>query len=403
MIAAVPLMPDVGVIALVPEKWEAPVRARHQIMPRLARYFNVVWMQPPDGWRECWFGRSNQGPASIPAPAGTSFSIYNPGPLLPLFYKPESLARFTDAQRLGRARRILRQRGATKIVLYLWRPTFDTALDRVEHDLSLYHIVDEYNFSETEQENDNRETRLIKRAGQVIVHSPALMEKKGALNPTTTYLPNGVDFEMFAAPCAEPADLAKIPHPRVGYVGVIKKELDLQQLLDLSLRHTRYSFVFVGPIGFIGDRVTVLDALRARPNVYFLGEKPIAKLPSYNQHIDVALLSYDFTAFNNYIFPLKLHEYMAAGCPVVGTPIKTLRGFKDHVRLATTLDEWSSALEEMLAPAARTPQAVESRRAIARRYDWNRVTDGVAHLIANRLGESYAARMAGVPTVAFAL
>ncbi len=398
-----PLIPEIGIIALVPEKWAAPVRARHQIMPRLARYFNVVWLEPPDGWRECWFGSRPQSAVAALPPDVPGFSIYDPCPQLPLFYKPGFVARFTERKRLEHARGILRARGARKLVLYLWRPLFDTALDRIAHDLSLYHIVDEYNFSETEQDNDNRETRLIRRAGQVIVHSPALMDKKGALNGTTAYFPNGVDYESFAVARPEPTDLAAIPHPRIGYVGVIKKELDLQQLLELSQRHPDYSFVFVGPIGFIGDRAALIEALRARPNVYFLGEKPIAELPAYNQHMDVALLSYHNSAFNNYIFPLKLHEYLAAGCPVVGTPIKTLLRFKDVVRLATTTDEWSAALAESLAPAASSANAVAARRGVARQYDWNRVSDGIAQLIAKRLGGGVEQRMAAVPTVEYSL
>lgn len=396
-------MPEVGVIAFVPEKWAEPVRARHQLMPRLARYFNVVWMEPPEGWRECWFGTRRQLKAAVPPPDAPGFSIYDSCPELPLFYKPRFAASLTERLRLRRARSILAARGAKKFVLYLWRPQFAEALDRVDHDLSLYHIVDEYNFSETEQANDNRETRLIRRVGQVIVHSPALMEKKGGMNPNTAYLPNGVDYDAFTTPRTQPADLAKIPHPRIGYVGVIKKELDLPLLLNLSERHGEWSFVFVGPIGYIGDRVDVLNALKARPNVYFLGEKPLVDLPAYNQHIDVGLLSYHDSAFNKYIFPLKLHEYLAAGCAVVGTPIETLRAFKDVITLATTADEWSRALTDALSPGARDAARVEMRRATARRYDWNRIADGVAHLIAKRLGNELETQMAHVPAVEFSV
>lgn len=390
--ARAPALTDVGVIALVPEAWDSPWRARHQVMPRLARYFNVVWMQPPLGWRECWLGGKFSN-GSIAGAETAGFKIYDPCPLLPQIYNPESLAKLTERWRLEAARANLRRRGAKKIVLYLWRPQFAPALDLLEHDLSLYHIVDEYNFSETEVATDNQETRLIARAGQVIVHSPALMDKKGSLNPSTVFLPNGVNYASFATPHAEPADMRAIPHPRVGYVGVLKKEMDLQMLLDLSRRHEQWSFVFVGPIGFIGGREAVFEQLRQRPNAHFLGAKPVNELGAYNQHLDVAVLCYENNAFNNYIFPLKLNEYLASGCPIVGTGIKTLEKFGHVVDLVDNIDEWSAALQRAVGPGARSPERVEQRQAIARSFDWDRIVDAIAGLIGNKLGADYTARV----------
>src|SRR5262249_41544633 len=154
-----------------------------------------------------------------------------------------------------------------KVILYLWRPDAASALDLIDHDLSCYYINDEYTFSAIEQPIEAHEARLISRVDQVVIHSVALLEKKGQLNPHTTFIPNGVDYRAYATSCREPADLQAIPHPRIGYVGRVKQQLDLALLTALAQRHQAWSFVLVGPHDGIGDRAVVLQGLAQRPNV----------------------------------------------------------------------------------------------------------------------------------------
>lgn len=49
-------------------------------------------------------------------------------------------------------------------------------------------------------------------------------------------------FRSFARPHEEPVDLAAIPRPRIGYAGVIKKQLDLALLVRLALARPQHSF-----------------------------------------------------------------------------------------------------------------------------------------------------------------
>ena len=44
-----PLVPDVGVIALVPDRWDDFWQTRHYVLARLARYFHVIWCNPEPG------------------------------------------------------------------------------------------------------------------------------------------------------------------------------------------------------------------------------------------------------------------------------------------------------------------------------------------------------------------
>jgi len=363
---------------------------RQQILTRLTRHFDIVWVDPPKGWREYWDprGRSLFERQKFDEVA-KQFTVMTPGMMRPSLHSPDALRRLISARILADARRYLLGRGAKRIVLHLWRYNFAEALDLVPHDLSCYHIDDEYSFSDVDLPNDPTEARLLGRADQVIVHSARLLEKKGRLNPRTALVPNGVDYQAFARPQPEPADLARVPRPRIGYVGVIKKQLDLDLLVRLAGVRPDWSLVMVGPICNVSGKERTLATLQELPNVHFLGSKPVEALPGYVQHMDVCLMCYEVNDYTKYIYPLKLHEYLAAGRPAVAAPIDSVLDHADLVTLARSDGDWLRGVETALAPAASDTALVARRRARARAYDWDLLADRVAALLIDRLGLSW--------------
>ena len=390
---AAPPLADVGIIAFVPEEWENIGSTRYYVLTRLSRYFRVVWLNPSFGWRELWrgsqaaeFGRAYRQEV-LPG-----LTVYNPGRWLPEVWSPRWVGHLVRRERLRRARRILEAQGCHKILLSIWLPEWAYALDLVDHDLSVYHIVDEYTFADTEHPVPAAEARLISRVDQVFLTSAELFAKKGPLNPNSQYVSNGVEFRAFATPVSEPEDLRAIPRPRIGYVGVVKPQLDFELLLALAKRHREWSFVMVGPRQKLDSVAALVTQLEALPNVHFLGSKPVDTLPAYAQHLDVCTLGYALTGYTKFIYPLKLHEYLATGRPVVGTPIPALEPFREVVRLAATLDDWSEALEESLKPEAMAPAKVARRLAVARAHDWDHLVERMAGRLCERLGPSFSKR-----------
>lgn len=376
----------IGVIALAPDRWDDVTMPRHQVLKRLARHFPVVWIEPPLNWRR------------FLSPAGSDFfgsdqwrspvadlEVFTPGFRHPCFYRPRWLHRLTFRSRMNTARRRLLEKGATRIVLYLWRDEYAEALDLVEHDAVVYHIDDEYTFSDVEVPNQPREIELIRRADDVIVHSARLLQKKSGINPNITLIPNGVDYRAFAARRDEPADLEAIPRPRIGYVGVIKKQIDLGLLDRLAEKRPDYSFVLIGPVLQIAGKERELESLRSRHNVHFLGRKPAEALGAYVQHMNVCLMCYEVNAYTQYIYPLKLHEYLASGRPVVSSRIDSVIAHGDVVRLADDVADWLDALDAALRPDAVSPEAVERRQARARRFEWSELVAQTATIIRNRI------------------
>ncbi len=180
-------------------------------------------------------------------------------------------------------------------------------------------------------------------------------------------------------------DLAAVPHPRVGYIGVIKKQLDLALLVRLARARPGWSFVLVGPVGNVTGKEQVVSELRAMPNVYLLGGKPVERLAAYTQHMDVCLMCYEVNDYTNYIYPLKLHEYLAAGRPTVSAPITSVLEHADVVTLARSDEEWLRGITQALEVEASALPETERRRERARHFDWDDLADKVAGLFRERL------------------
>ena len=367
----------------------------HHVMTRLSRYFNVVWLERPHHWRETpsAFGRRRDA-ARQASGNGTAFEVYVPEPWLPDVHRAGALKRTLFGRRLRNGWDRLRQRGCTKLVLYLWRPDFELALASDDHQLSLYHIDDEYSFQDEPPPMGDRERRVIRNANHVLAISPGLMERKGGINPNMWFVPEGVEYDLYATPVPEPADLAGIPRPRIGYTGMLKHHLDWPLLRDLARRHPGWSLVLVGPESALSDDDRrILREIAGWSNVHCLGGKDVKALAAYPQHFDVCIMPYHVTGYTNNIYPLKLHEYLAGGRPVVGSPIRSLLDFRHVILVPHSTVEWSDAIARSLSAPFTTEEAAVARQAVARRNDWGELIFTIADLIGQGLGDDVSTRL----------
>src|SRR5688572_12137317 len=119
---AQPLLPRVGVLALVPDYWGPYWEPRHHMMSRLAAYFNVVWLEPWHGWRDTRLAMLKRKQPKPKPPPGLHISRQEPW--LPRFNRVPWLDNLTRRARLRRALAHLTSLGSRAIVLYIWRPEF---------------------------------------------------------------------------------------------------------------------------------------------------------------------------------------------------------------------------------------------------------------------------------------
>jgi glycosyltransferase involved in cell wall biosynthesis len=196
-----------------------------------------------------------------------------------------------------------------------------------------------------------REELLLKQADVVFTGGHSLYEYKRAQSQHRNIhpFPSSVDVPHFARarePVAEPADQAAIPHPRVGFFGVIDERMDLGLLSELADQRPDLQFVMIGPV------VKITPAsLPQRPNVHWLGSKTYHELPAYLASWDVAMLPFAHNAATRFISPTKTPEYLAAGMPVVSTSITDVvrpYGREGLAWIADTAGDFAAAIDEAL-------------------------------------------------------
>ena len=165
-----------------------------------------------------------------------------------------------------------------------------------------------------------REKQLMERADVVFTGGQALFEAKRTLHANIHPFPSSVDTAHFAtarSPQAEPADQAHIPHPRLGFFGVIDERMDLSLLEAVARLRPDWQLVMIGPVVKIDE-----SELPRLPNIHYLGGKSYAELPRYIAGWDVALMPFAKNESTRFISPTKTPEYLAAGRPVVSTSIR---------------------------------------------------------------------------------
>jgi UDP-galactopyranose mutase len=202
------------------------------------------------------------------------------------------------------------------------------------------------------------EGELLDFADLVFTGGYSLYEAKRERHPSVHPFPSSVDTRHFAQAResgADPADQAALPRPRLGYYGVIDERIDLDLVEMLADARPDWQIVFVGP-------VVKIDAgmLPQRPNITYLGGKDYAELPAYARGWDVALMPFALNEATRFISPTKTPEYLAAGLPVVSTPITdVMRHYGDlaAVEIAGPVDDFVAACERSLARSNEPPGA----------------------------------------------
>ncbi len=194
--------------------------------------------------------------------------------------------------------------------------------------------------------------------------------------------PNVADTELFSRALApgriDPA-LAELPAPRIVFTGaIVSIKLDMALLVALARLRPSWSFALVGPVG-PGDPLTDVSALEAEPNIHLLGHRPYARLPDVLRGADAGLIPYLRNELTGSIFPMKVYEYLAAGLPVVSTPLPALA---DVAEVASAPDAAGIAALLDDALAEDSPDARAARSRLAAEHSWDRRLDEIAAAIA---------------------
>ena len=280
-------------------------------------------------------------------------------------------------------RRAARKLGLRKPILWAYVPQAEVLLDALDPALVVYHCVDDIAAQPGIDAADfsAAETRFAKRADLVLASAPTLAERLATIARNVVYAPNVADTDLFATalqPGPVDSAMAELAHPLVVFTGaVVATKLDIGLLVELARTRPQWSFALVGPVG-VGDPRTDVSALAAEPNIYLLGRRSYQQLPSVLRAADAGLIPYARNELTNSIFPMKVYEYLAAGLPVVATPLPALAEVPE---VATAADAAGIATLLDLALAEDDPQRRAERSRDAAAHSWEQRLQEIATAI----------------------
>ncbi|WP_128546644.1 glycosyltransferase [Larkinella soli] len=251
--------------------------------------------------------------------------------------------------------------------------------------LTVYDCMDELSaFSGASPLLLEQEQKLLKRAHLVYTGGHSLYEAKQPHHPHVFAFPSCIDFRHFAQSrdgLPDPLDQSAIPGPRIGFCGVIDERLDLELLKALAERRPDWHFVLLGPVVKIDPA-----ALPQGPNLHYLGMKNYNELPAYFSNWQAALLPFALNESTRYISPTKTPEYLAAGLPVISTPIRDVvrsYGGWGPVLIGNSVSAFEEAVERSLARRSEVDWAGVDKQ--LKTQSWDNAWQQMQRLIEARL------------------
>jgi len=215
----------------------------------------------------------------------------------------------------------------------------------------------------------------------VFAASQKLYDNKKDLHSSVHLIPNAGDFKMFNSALTEkipePEDLRSIPHPRIVLIGGLGWDVDYDLLGYVADSHPEWSVVMIGLVRSSGK--DGVESVLKRPNAYSLGYKPQPELPAYLQYCDVGLMSYKIEGSIIDGYPLKMHEYLSAGLPVVSVPQPAVLPFSSVVGVSGEKTEFVRLIEKALE--GDSAEQVTARVNTARENSWDKRVEEMDMLI----------------------
>jgi hypothetical protein len=369
-----------GFVSFQVDYWDGPWQNRQAFLTALSRDRPVLFVSPP------WFASDLVPGAGVRRTNLSGFKAISPGLWnwvpprhLPTIYRLPRLRRVIERRRHAFLRRIVRRWPGGPGASLVWHPhayrTWKATMNRP----LIYYKYDHYagyggRSAADARFLDDSEQELMATADFVLVTSRSLFDlHQDDARDRLHFLPHGVDFEVFSGesggPYPEPAEFREIPKPRIGYVGSINEKVDFRLVSTIAQMRRDVSFVFVGP-----DRCRTETGKRefakmtALRNVHYLGPRAHPDVPAFLHHLDAGMMCYALTEWVKLGYPLKLHEYLAAGLPSIGTALPELEPFRRFVHIESTTEGWLQAIDEILMD--KRVESVRLRRDFARQNSW---------------------------------
>ncbi len=275
-----------------------------------------------------------------------------------------------------------------EFVLWFYTPMAMDFAAHLEPLATIFDCMDELSaFKFAPPELIENERKLLEKADVVFTGGQSLYEAKKDKHANVYAFPSSIDvahFNQARSIREEPADEKQIPHPRFGFCGVIDERMDIGLLDKMAEMRPEWHFVMIGPVVKIAE-----EDLPRRANIHYLGGKDYKELPAYLAGWDVALMQFAMNESTKYISPTKTPEYLAAGLPVVSTPIRDVvrpYGERGFVHIASTAEEFVAACEKCLADED-TSARLQTADEFLSHNSWDKTFGEMSRLIDEAIAE----------------
>lgn len=219
------------------------------------------------------------------------------------------------------------------------------------------------------------ENQVLKRADILLSSSQTLMERKikqSSREGKSLFLPNGVDCSRFSIETGKVTQ----QNPTIGFIGHIsKRSINYNLVQSVAAARPDWTLLFVGP-GTEEDKNALKEGY---PNIVIQDPVSGTEVPRVIREFDIGMIPYNTEkADMDYVFPRKACEYLAAGKPVISTPLKEVECLRPYVQVATDAEGFIRKAEEV---TDENEIATEARRTFAKKYDWDFLMKGLVAIL----------------------
>ena len=230
--------------------------------------------------------------------------------------------------------------------------------------ISIYDCTDAFFFRDAKKQSfhDRLRRNMIMKSNISFFTSQAYLNEAREYSANCHYVPNGVDIKNFKKRrFAVPNEMKGIKRPILGFVGSLDSRIDQNLIKEILIKEPDASLVFVGPLGESFSRFENVD------RVFMLGKRDYSEIPDFIKQFDVALIPY-VPEKAQAVYPVKLHEYLILGKPVVSTNINEVRQFSEVVHIANNRNVFIAKIK--LALRERGKDKEEKRIQMALKNTW---------------------------------
>jgi UDP-galactopyranose mutase len=263
---------------------------------------------------------------------------------------------------------------------------------------SVYDCMDELSaFKGAHPKLPALEKELFRKVDLVFTGGQSLYEAKRDQHHSVHAFPSSIDKAHFGKArthASDPEDQALIPHPRLGFFGVIDERFDIELLDQVAAARPDWHFVIIGPVVKIDQ-----ETLPKHANIHYLGTKKYDELPHYLAGWDIALLLFARNESTRFISPTKTPEYLAAGKPVISTSIRDVvrpYGEMKLVEITDTPEGFIQAAEKILASSAHS-EWLTKVDTFLKEISWDKTWAQMSKLIAEVIERKRPARATSLP------